>query len=90
MSPVEELWGGKVYNKVLSCVEEGILAPNHGEKIAKKLNKAVFGTFNALRMSKNNHVFDKDEFAKILDNWYHTLKNTKERKETLDNFIQIC
>ena len=90
MYDIEKLWGSKAFDKVMSYVDRGILKQKHGEKIARKLGeRKVYSIFNASRSNNNNFKFDKDEMAKILENWYHTLKNEKEQKESLYKFRLI-
>ena len=91
MWEIEKLWGRKAYDKVMSYVDRGILTAKHGERIARKLGeRKVFGIFNASRSSNNNFKFDKDELAKILETWFHTMKNEKERIDSLIKFRTIC
>ena len=88
---IEKLWGSKAYDKVMSYVDCGILTAKHGERIARKLEKRkVFGIFNASHSSNNNFKFDKDELAKMLETWFHTMKNEKDRKDSLFRFRTIC
>ena len=91
MSDIQKLWGEKIYDKILKEVDRGKITAKIGEKIASKLSeRGVLSKFISSRNSNNNYEFDKDEFAKILDNWFQTFENARERKDALGKFIKVC